>query len=144
MEINFFLVIRQNGLLVLGPRGDSYFDDTVESLSKNASEFQLFSPEELATEYPNLTMGPNVWGCLDPMGGIIMADKALKTVWSSFEKHGGQIIDNAPVKEISVQNSSCVKIRLKDGTTLESKSVVVCAGPWTNKLMEPLGYKIEL
>ena len=34
-------------------------------------------PNELAEKYPNLTMGDNIWGLLDPTAGILFSDKAL-------------------------------------------------------------------
>lgn len=131
---------RDTGLLVFGQhRNDPYLTNSVQSLSYHKLEHKLFSPEEMLTEYPNLKMGPTVWGCLDPSGGVILADKALNAVWSSVKKHGGQIIDNVPVKEILVQTENSVKIMLRNGNFLCSKKVVICAGPWTSKLLEPLG-----
>ena len=35
----------------------------------------------------------------DPVAGVLMANKALKIVWQTFQREGGQIIDNNPVKK---------------------------------------------
>ena len=44
-------------------------------------EYELYNPKEMAKRYSNLTMGPDIWGCYDPSGGVLMADKCLKSVW---------------------------------------------------------------
>ena len=42
---------------------------------------KVYMPNELAEKYPNLTMGENIWGLLDPTAGILFSDKALGAVW---------------------------------------------------------------
>ena len=54
-------------------------------------------------------------------------------------KSGGNLRDNCPVKQIFPIDESMVKIELLDGSEVMTKSLVVCAGPWTNKLMNPIG-----
>ena len=88
--------------------------------------------------FPNITMGSDTWGCYDPVAGVLMADKALKSVWKLFQKSGGTLFDNCVVKKI-IPNETDTKVLLDSGQVLTSKSVVICAGPWTNRLLEPLG-----
>ena len=115
-------------------------------------------PNELAEKYPNLTMGENIWGLLDPTAGILFSDKALGAVWVNFStyyyqkisfikiiflqkmytNHGGKIIDNCPIDKIYPESSKSVRVKLANGQIIQSKSLVICAGPWTNKVLEPL------
>ena len=83
-------------------------------------------------------MGSDIWGCYDPAAGVLMADKALKTIWGLFKKSGGTLFDNCLVNKITPYGD-ITKIFLEDGKVLTSKSVVICAGSWTNNLLEPLG-----
>ena len=56
-----------------------------------------------------------------------------------FENYGGKIVDNCPIDKIYPENSNSVSVKLANGQIFQSKSLVICAGPWTNKLLEPLG-----
>ena len=47
--------------------------------SDNA-EYALYYGDEFYQKYPYLKLGPNAYGCFDPTGGILMADKALKAL----------------------------------------------------------------
>ena len=76
------LLRRQTGLLTLGEIDESYFSKVLKSFQQNPDvKYELYDPKQLAEKFPNLTMGPTVWGMLDPIAGLIMADKALKTLW---------------------------------------------------------------
>ena len=93
--------------------------------------------------FPNVTMGLDTWGCYDPVAGVLMADKALKSVWKLFQKLGGTLFDNCVVEKIT-PNGNETKISLDSGQVLTCKSVVICAGPWTNRLLEPLGLVLTI
>ena len=129
---------------MLGKRDEPCFSDIVESFKANPSaKYSLYSPTEMEKKYPNLTMGPEVWGCYDPVAGVLLADKCLEHVWKSYQKLGGVLLDNHPVKSLKPFGNG-VKIELIDGTAFHSKSCVICAGPWTNQILEPLGWKLPL
>ena len=55
-----------------------------------------------------------------------------------FKVKGGLIMDNCPIDQIIPESQSSVRVDLKNGKTLISRSLVICAGPWTNKLLEAL------
>ena len=74
-------IARETGLLVLGKREQPYFDGVIESFIDNKMEYELYNPDELKRKFSNLTMANDEWGCFDPAGGVLLADKCLKSVW---------------------------------------------------------------
>ena len=83
MVPNLTSFFRTTGLLVLGKRQETFFNNVVESFENNAdkAKYTLHDPKSMSDNYPNLSMGPDIWGCYDPVGGFLMADKALKATW---------------------------------------------------------------
>ena len=63
-------------------------------------------------------MGSDTWGCYDPAAGVLMADKALKTIWTLFRKSGGTLFDNCLVKNI-LSHGDFTKILLDDGKVFD-------------------------
>ena len=60
-----------------GKRNDPYLSDTIKSFEENpGSSYAVHDPTGMSRTFPNLTMGPDVWGCYDPAAGVLMADKA--------------------------------------------------------------------
>ena len=57
----------------------------------------------------------------------------------NFQKRGGSLIDNCQIKEIVPEGPEKIKLILQNGNILNAKSIVVCAGPWTSRLLEPIG-----
>ena len=47
-------------------------------------------------------------------------------------------MDNCKVKNI-IPKKNYVQVHFYNGMILESKSLVICAGAWTNQILEPLG-----
>ena len=65
--------------MVLGKREQPYFDGVIESFIDNKMEYELYNPDELKRKFSNLTMANDEWGCFDPAGGVLLADKCLKS-----------------------------------------------------------------
>ena len=67
--------------MVFGKRDQPYFDGVIESFIDNKMEYELYNPDELKIKFTNLTMASDEWGCYDPAGGVLLADKCLRSVW---------------------------------------------------------------
>ena len=53
-------------------------------------------------------------------------------------------MDNCPVKKILADSSDEVRLILSDDRTVVTKYLVICAGAWTNRLLDPIGWKLPL
>ena len=52
-------------------------------------KYELYNPDELKRKFTNLTMASDEWGCYDPAGGVLLADKCLRSVWVCYSAHSG-------------------------------------------------------
>ena len=53
-------------------------------------------------------------------------------------------MDNCPGKKILADSSDEVRLILSDDRTVVTKYLVICAGAWTNRLLDPIGWKLPL
>lgn len=141
-------LIKTTGLLTMGDDSNPYVDDVIASFQSTPnSVYEVLSPGQLKQRYPCLNMGDDVKGVIDPAAGVIMADKALAVLWSELKKYGCSLVDNHLVSEI-IPGSDSVKIISKkpggEPVTFTSKGLILCAGPWTNKLTKPLRWELPL
>ena len=80
------------------------------------------------------------YGCVDPSGGILMADKALRAVQDLAVRFGAEILDGFEVEVITRdEKSKLVSVTGTDGRVVTGRSLVVCPGPWAGKVLEMLG-----
>ena len=52
-------------------------------------------------------------------------------------------MDNCPVKKILADSIGQSRLILSDDRTVVTKYLVICAGPWTNRLLDPIGTVFE-
>ena len=94
-------------------------------------------------KYPYLRMGEDGYGCVDPSGGILLADKALRAVQDLAVRFGAKIQDGVEVEEISREqgDSGLVSLRATDGKVFTGRSLVLCPGPWAGEWLHKLGVR---
>ncbi|XP_035212538.1 peroxisomal sarcosine oxidase-like [Stegodyphus dumicola] len=94
------------------------------------------SPAEVQSKFSNKLSYKNLSGALlDKSGGVVLAHKALLAVQDLFRQQGGTLWDNCQVYQIILEGDK-VKVKSAKGDVIV-RSVVVCAGSWTQKLLTP-------
>ena len=66
-------------------------------------------------------------------------ENKLDAMQDLYKSKGGIIQDEFPVNAIDVQSNQQILISGPQETKIRTKSLVICAGPWTNQLLKPLG-----
>ena len=85
-------------------------------------------------------LGPEVSGAVwNPLDAHQDTRLLVAHLAERFRAGGGTVIAPAPVERILVAKGACCGVRLADGRELSSATVVVAAGPWSNRLLAPLG-----
>ncbi|XP_013421787.1 peroxisomal sarcosine oxidase-like [Lingula anatina] len=111
------------------------------NLAKFGVYYKRLGPRDLKKQFPMLTYPNQYHATLEDDGGILRADQALKTIQSLFSSAGGTIEDGEKV--VNITPGHLISVHTKQDT-YKTKNLVVAAGPWTNKLLEPLNLKLPL
>lgn len=132
---------RQTGLLLLGMKENPELKTIQATLSRQGVEHQCLSSEELKQRFPNIRLARGEVGLLEVSGGVLYADKALRALQDAIRKLGGIVHDGEKVVEIKPGLPVTVKTTSR---SYQSKSLIITAGPWTNRLLRPLGAELPL
>lgn len=132
---------RQTGLLLLGMKENPELKMIQATLSRHGVKHRLLQPEELKQRFPSLRPARGEMGLLDESGGILYADKALRALQDAIRQHGGTVRDGEKVLEI--KPGQPVTVTTPAGS-YQGKSLIITAGPWTNRLLQPLGAELPL
>jgi sarcosine oxidase/L-pipecolate oxidase len=133
----------KTGLLNFDPPGDRELEKLMAVLREGGRSVEWLGSEAIAARFPMLSY-PKKWGAaLDPNGGILVAHRCLNAVQLRFLALGGRIVTGR-VESIESQVGGGVRVetRSNENGKIEVQSfdrTVVCAGPWTAKLMPQLG-----
>ncbi|XP_004707382.1 peroxisomal sarcosine oxidase [Echinops telfairi] len=132
---------RETGLLLLGLKEHPEFRAFQATLSKHGVAHQHLPSEELKQRFPNIRLSGGESGLLDKSGGVLYADKALRALQDAVRQLGGMVHDGEKVMEITPGLPVTVKTTSR---SYQAKSLVITAGPWTNRLLAPLGIQLPL
>uniref|UniRef100_A0A8B9YC06 Peroxisomal sarcosine oxidase n=1 Tax=Bos mutus grunniens TaxID=30521 RepID=A0A8B9YC06_BOSMU len=132
---------RQTGLLLLGMKENPELKIIQATLSRQGVEHQCLSSEELKQRFPNIRLARGEVGLLEVSGGVLYADKALRALQDAIRQLGGIVHDGEKVVEIKPGLPVTVKTTSR---SYQAKSLIITAGPWTNRLLRPLGAELPL
>jgi monomeric sarcosine oxidase len=135
---NLFL---KTGLLNFGPPGDAYLERHMAVLERAGRPCEWLDSRAIADRYPMLRY-PEEWGAAhDPNGGILFADRCLHAVQSRFRALGGHILTARALAVDPTDTGARVQLLSRADGAPEARCfdrMVVCAGPWTAKLLPDL------
>ncbi|XP_048412659.2 peroxisomal sarcosine oxidase [Stegostoma tigrinum] len=134
-------LFRQTGLLVLGKEGNPEFQAMKSTLVKNQIPMESFTREQFSQRFPAVDLPEEESAVLDKSAGILYADRALKSLQVLFQRFGGTICDGEKV--VDIQPGSLVTVTTTAGI-YRAKSLVITAGPWSNKLLNLVGLQLPL
>jgi sarcosine oxidase/L-pipecolate oxidase len=126
----------KTGLLNFGPAGDPELEKYMAVLRDGGRPVEWLENETITDRFPMLNFTEGWGAALDPNGGILIAHRCLNSVQARFLELGGEIITGR-VESIESHVGSRVRIELQS-ETLSFDRAVVCAGPWTAKLVPQL------
>ncbi|MEQ2264035.1 hypothetical protein XENORESO_017948, partial [Xenotaenia resolanae] len=132
---------KQTGLLVMGPEDNRDYQLFKNTLQKNKVPTVILTRDNFHKHFPNVIMAEGDGALVDVTAGVLLADRALKTVQDQFQKLGGVIRDNEKVT--GIKPGPVVKVTTSEGV-YQARSMVITAGPWTNRLLTHTGFQLPL
>jgi sarcosine oxidase/L-pipecolate oxidase len=132
----------KTGLLNFGLPGDPDLKKYMAVLRDGGRPFEWLQAEAIANRFPELNY-PQEWGAAwDPNGGILIAHRCLTAVQSRFLALGGRMVTGR-VESVDPDVGTGVSIGVRSSVSgnieaLSFDRAVVCAGPWTAKLVPQL------
>lgn len=130
----------KTGLLNFGPPGDAELETYMAVLREGGREFEWLDAKTIVKRYPMLNYPPGWGAAWDPNGGLLIAHRCLAAVQSRFRALGGRIVTG---QVASIDPGEAANIKLSCSMTGKTDThaydrIVVCAGPWTGKLVPQL------
>jgi sarcosine oxidase/L-pipecolate oxidase len=132
----------KTGLLNFGRPGDPDLQKYMAVLADGGRPYEWLESEAIAARFPMINY-PKEWGAAsDPNGGILIGHRCLTAVQSRFIALGGQIVTGR-VESVDPRVGAGVRIDVRRNTADNTESLsfdraVICAGPWTAKLLPQL------
>jgi sarcosine oxidase/L-pipecolate oxidase len=132
----------KTGLLNFGQPGDPDLETFMAVLRRSERPVEWLDHETIAARFPMLSY-PEEWGAAwDPNGGLLVAHQCLNSVQSQLRACGGRIVTSR-VESLEPDTYAGIRMGVRPNATgstekLSFDRVIVCAGPWTARLLPQL------
>jgi len=138
-------LIKETGLICMSDDpNDKFMADTINAFKATPNaDYELYYGKDFQDKFPYLNFGSDGYGCYDPSGGILMADKALRAIQDLAVKMGATLVDGFDVDTIEEHNDM-VTVTGTDKTSYTAPSLVLCPGPWASQILSKIGINLPL
>ena len=129
-------LFHRTGVLWTAAEGDLYTENTRLTLARCGAHFEVLSPAELKSRYPQMDFAPGAWGTFEPESGALMARRAVAAVVADAVRHGVEFLREAVAPPHGAGSRPAV--RTTAGATIRAGAFVFACGPWLPKLFPDL------
>jgi glycine/D-amino acid oxidase-like deaminating enzyme len=125
------------GLLLLN-RDPEAAERQAERMAAAVPELEpsLISPDDLAALEPSLAPGP---AAVRLATGYPVPPAAVTAAWAALAAARGAALRIGSAGRPMVESGRAIGVVLDDGTAVAADAVLVAAGPWTPRLVDPTG-----
>jgi sarcosine oxidase len=136
------LVLRTGGL-DLGPQVSAIPLSTYsDSMDAAGVSYERLEAGEIMRRWPPFQLNGDIHGLFQPESGIAMAARANATHIRMAREHGATLREHAPVAAIRPVDGE-IEVRA-GGDAYRCGRLVITAGAWSNRALEPFGMKLPL
>lgn len=136
-------LLHRTGGLDIGYPGNIEFDQCIECLTEENIDFELLSPAEATTKFPQFNIDKNTRCVYQADAGYLEPDACVPAMVSLARKHGAVVKDATTVDDTAITDDG-IKI-FANGEKWQVKNLILAPGPWASPLLERLtGVKIPI
>ena len=134
-------LVRTGGLMI-GPADGSVVTGTVGSAEAWGLPHEVLEPAEAGRRFPTLRLAAGDVAVLDPGAGLVDPEATVATHLDLAADAGATLAFDTSVVGWELEGSG-VMLRTSSGTVAADR-LVVCAGPWTTRILDGLGRHLSV
>jgi sarcosine oxidase subunit beta len=132
-------------LCVVGPDNEARMRRTVTMLRGIGVDTVAVSPDEMRKLYPGMDTSDLAVGAYEPWSGYADPVATARSFLDAAIASGARLHEGVEVKAILADGEGATAgVETVGGARIESRTVVVTAGPWSDRLLAPLGSAIGI
>jgi sarcosine oxidase len=125
-----------------GLDGGEGIDRNAEAMDACGVPFERLDGAEVSRRFASIAARSGERFLFQAEGGIVAADRAIRAFVTSFERHGGELVEGRAVVELRPHDDE-IHVVL-DGETHRAPVAVVTAGGWARELLATAGIRLPV
>ncbi len=135
-------VLLQTGGLYLGRPGSALISGSIKAAEKHSLEYELVSAGQIRNRYPQLRVPESYVGFLEAQCGVLLASEAIG--WMLYQALATRVDVRSFQRVKSWQASGNRVTVTSNSEAFEASKLVICAGPWTGKVLSDLNIPLSV
>jgi sarcosine oxidase len=131
------------GLLMVGGPRSTVIAGAAASARLHAIAIEELSPTDIGRRYPTLRVRADEHGLFEPQAGMVVPEAAIAAHLRSAERAGAELRFACGVRGYTSRHSR-ITIELADGSTIVTRRLALCAGPWLADVAGELGLPLRV
>ena len=136
-------LLRITGLLMVGAETAEIIAGARRAASEHRLPFESLTAREIRARYPMLRIKDDEVGVFEPDGGVLDPERGVQAQLKAASAAGARMRFGIAMENWEATNDGFV-IRLADGTTVTSRSLVLSLGSWFKDALDKLGIAIRV
>ena len=129
-------IFHQIGVVGVHPASDEFYEASARVLREQEIPYQVLSATELRTQYPIMHVNDDEAGFLEPLGGALMARRAVQYLASSLSADGVAFLSGSvlPIRREQASQGALAAAMTAGGERIEAEQFVFACGPWLDRV----------
>ena len=136
---------KEHGLLFYG---ESWEEETIEGSIPGAKKvmddqnisYEFLSSKNISERFP-IKPKDHFVGLFEPSAGAILSNRAIDNWIKTIRENGNLIFENCRITRIDQKNNH---FEIAGNKSVTFDQLIVSCGMWTNQLLAPIGFKLDL
>lgn len=136
-------LLLQTGGLYFAPRGHSRIESALAALRAHGSRHQALDAVELRRRFRQFAFADDEVGIVDEEAGLLRASACVRAAAASAAALGASFVTRTRVARVDEERGAPA-FRLESGELVVFDGAIVCAGPWSAKLLTDLALPLRV
>lgn len=133
-------ILHATGGVYIGPAGSEFVERSRASAERHGLPHDMLDAAQLAAKCPQFFVPSDYAALHETFAGLILPERAICAHVDLAMKFGAEIHGNEQVLDWS-DDAGNVKVRT-DRATYSADQLIVCGGPWSDRLVRDLGVEL--
>ena len=136
-------LLRITGLLMVGDEAAEVITGAQRAAREHQLPLETLTASQIRARYPMLRVLDNEIGAFETDGGVLDPEKSVQAQLQAAGAAGAEMRFAVAMQSWEAADAGFV-LRLADGTTVESRALVLSLGPWLQETLGRVGVPIRV
>ncbi|MCH8258607.1 MAG: N-methyl-L-tryptophan oxidase [Planctomycetes bacterium] len=141
-EITERKLLHMTGGIWFGPADCELIAGSRDAAVTHGLVHEWIEHDDAAKRYPQFTMPDEYVGFYEPQAGVLLPERIISACAEHAAKRGAVLRANEAVVDWQ-SNARSVNVQTTQGS-YEADQLVVCAGPWSGRVLDEIGVKLSV